>query len=175
MISIIVACSRKNVIGNKGIIPWYLPEDQAHFKKLTMNQVVVMGRITFEEIFKKLKGPLPGRTNIVITKRNNQEWLKIADNLESKSLYIVDSFEKALTLIQEKFPQKEIFFAGGESIYEKALPLVQRIYLTKIDAEFAGDRYFPQLDLNQFVTVEEQHFSAEYPYTCYTLERRSCM
>lgn len=175
MYSIIAAKSKNGVIGNNGKIPWFITGEQTRFKNITMNGVVVMGRLTFEEIFRKLKGPLSGRINIVITKENKTEWLKIAENLESKSLYIVDSFEKALALIQEKFPQKEIFFAGGESIYEKAIPLAQRIYLTQIDAEFAGDRYFPQLDLNQFVTVEEQHFSAEYPYTCYTLERRSCM
>lgn len=173
MYSIIAAKSKNGVIGNNGKIPWFITGEQTRFKNITMNGVVVMGRVTFEEIFKKLNVPLPGRTNIVITKKNNREWQEIAEKLESKTLFIVDSFENALTLIQEKFPQKEIFFAGGESIYEKALPLVQRIYLTQIEAEFSGDKFFPIFDSNQFITVDEQHFSAEHSYTCYTLKRRS--
>ena len=129
MVNLIVACSLNNVIGSNNEIPWHISEDLKHFKEKTLNQCVIMGRKTFESIGR----PLPGRENIVITSKENYR--------KKDCIITTDSLEKA---IKKSNHLKEIFIIGGERVYKEALELgiVKKIYLTKINKEVSGDRFF---------------------------------
>ena len=148
MISLIVAYAHNNVIGNKGRIPWDIPDDREHFKQLTLGSIVVMGRRTFEEIYKKFGAGLPGRETIVISKTTNYE---------GANYRTVISLEKALELAKCLFPQKEIFICGGESVYKEAIEskLVNKMYITKIDADIPGDAFFPGFDKKDYIIKEK--------------------
>lgn len=141
MIALIAAVARNGVIGADGRIPWDIPEDRKHFKELTMGHVLVMGRRTFEEIGR----PLPGRISIVVSKtlaaeRGGAQALNADDGL----LYAA-SLEDALRLAAEAAPEKTVFIAGGGQLYETTLPFADVLYLTEIDAEIAGDTFFPDI------------------------------
>lgn len=112
---------------------WPIPEDLKRFKRLTMGHPVVMGRKTFESILSSLGKPLPGRTNIVVTRDVGYapEGAVVTHSLE-------EALEKARAVDQE-----EIFIGGGAQIYEQALPSADRLYLTLIDDEKPGDAFFP--------------------------------
>lgn len=129
MTSIIAAASRNNVIGKDNKLPWRLPADLAHFKELTLGHTVILGRKTFESIGR----PLPNRRNIVITRNKN---------FKPEGVEVVHSIEEALSLADD---DNEVFVIGGEEIYKQALPLVDKVYLTKVQAEVDGDAYFPEL------------------------------
>jgi dihydrofolate reductase len=158
MISLIVAYAHNNVIGNDGRIPWDLPDDREHFKKLTLGSVVVMGRRTFEEIYKKFGAGLPGRETIVISK---------TQNFQGENYRTVISLQAALELAQSQFPEKEIFICGGESVYREAITqnLAQTLYLTEIDADIPGDAYFPDFDKNKYNIEEKITVSTPIPHT----------
>lgn len=168
-ISIIVAYSKnsklnKNVIGFNKKIPWNIPEDQKRFKELTTNNVVIMGRITFEEIFEKLNGPLPNRINIIISST------KKFDDIGCKTF---TTLEEALSFCKTKYLEKEIFICGGESIYKKSIIFATKFYITQIKKEFLGDRFFPLLNLNDFDIIQKRDVSKEIPYTYLMLEKKS--
>lgn len=126
MISLIVAYSKNKVIGNKNRIPWYIPNDLEYFRKLTLNQIIVMGRKTFDSI----KQPLKDRTNIVLTRNNN---LKIKDCI------IMHSIAEVLRNF------RNFFVIGGEEIYKQFLPVADTLYITLVDFNFEGDRFFPEI------------------------------
>jgi dihydrofolate reductase len=128
MISIIAACSKNRVIGNDNSLIWYLPADLKHFKTLTINKTIVMGRKTFESIGK----PLPNRRNIIITRDESY----LVDGCE-----VVNSIPEALLLCNS-----DCFFIGGGEIYKQVLEQADVIYLTEIDEYFQGDAEFPLLD-----------------------------
>ena len=134
MIALIVAYSKKNrVIGANGKIPWQIPGEKTRFKNLTTQNVVIMGRKTFEEI----KNPLPNRINIVLSK--------------TKSF------------------KKDIFFAGGEQIYKKALPLCEKLFITEIFAEVSGDAFFPEVKKEDYkISLEKQDLKNGFEYFTYT-------
>lgn len=157
MISLIVAYAHNNVIGNKGRIPWDLPDDREHFKQLTLGSLVVMGRRTFEEIYKKFGAGLPGRETIVISKTTNYE---------GASYRTAISLEKALELAKSLFPQKEIFICGGESVYKEAIEskLVNKMYITEIDADISGDAFFPDFDKNDFEIKDKTKIDLPVPH-----------
>ena len=157
MISLIVAYAHNNVIGNNGRIPWDLPDDREHFKKLTLGSVVIMGRRTFEEIYKKFGAGLPGRETIVISK---------TQNFQGENYRTVISLQAALELAQSHFPEKEIFICGGESVYREAITqkLAQTLYLTEIDADIPGDAYFPDFDKNDYLIEEKIAISTPIPH-----------
>ena len=157
MISLIVAYAHNNVIGNKGRIPWDLPDDREHFKQLTLGSLVVMGRRTFEEIYKKFGAGLPGRETIVISKTTNYE---------GANYRTVISLEKALELAKSLFPQKEIFICGGEAVYREAisLKLPERLYITEIDADIPGDAFFPDFDKNDFEIKDKTKIDSPIPH-----------
>lgn len=157
MISLIVAYAHNNVIGNKGRIPWDLPDDREHFKQLTLGSLVVMGRRTFEEIYKKFGAGLPGRETIVISKTTNYE---------GANYRTVISLEKALELAKSLFPQKEIFICGGESVYKEAIEskLVNKMYITEIDADIPGDAFFPDFDKNDFEIKDKTKIDLPVPH-----------
>lgn len=129
-ISIIVAASRNGVIGKGGRLPWRLPADLKRFKQLTLGHPVIMGRKTLESIGK----PLPGRTNIVITRRKNYSCC---------GALTAGSLEEALRMCEK---EAEIFVIGGAQIFDQALPLADRIYLTRIDQDFEGDTALFNID-----------------------------
>ena len=157
MISLIVAYAHNNVIGNKGRIPWDIPDDREHFKQLTLGSIVVMGRRTFEEIYKKFGAGLPGRETIVISKTTNYE---------GANYRTVISLEKALELAKSLFPQKEIFICGGESVYKEAIEskLINKMYITEIDADISGDAFFPEFDIADFEIKDKTKIDLPVPH-----------
>lgn len=157
MISLIVAYAHNNVIGNKGRIPWDIPDDREHFKQLTLGSIVVMGRRTFEEIYKKFGAGLPGRETIVISKTTNYE---------GANYRTVISLEKALELAKSLFPQKEIFICGGESVYKEAIESkqVNKMYITEIDADIPGDAFFPEFDIADFEIKDKTKIDLPVPH-----------
>lgn len=157
MVSLIVAYAHNNVIGNKGRIPWDIPDDREHFKQLTLGSIVVMGRRTFEEIYKKFGAGLPGRETIVISKTTNYEGANYRTAI---------SLEKALELAKSLFPQKEIFICGGESVYKEAIEskLVNKLYITEIDADIPGDAFFPEFDTADFEIKDKTKIDLPVPH-----------
>lgn len=153
-LSLIVAASQNGVIGAGGKLPWRLPADLARFKRLTMGHPILMGRKTFESIGK----PLPGRTNIVISRQKD---------FKTPDVHLVTSLEQALSLC--KSPAAELFVIGGADIYRQALPLARRIYLTRIHRNFEGDRFLFPIAPPLWNEVERQDFPPDaqnpYPYS----------
>jgi dihydrofolate reductase len=129
IISIIAAVSNNNVIGKDNKLPWHLPGDLKRFKELTTGHTIIMGRKTFESIGR----PLPSRRNIVVTRNKDYK----ADGVE-----IIHSIKEALDLVKN---EDEVFIIGGEEIYKLALPMANKIYLTRINKEYDGDAFFPEL------------------------------
>lgn len=148
MISIIVAVAKNGVIGKAGKMPWKIPGEQRQFKELTTGHVVIMGRKSFEEI----GHPLPDRKNIVVSKT------KV---FSGENLITAKSLEEALTLAGKE----EIFIAGGAELFQKALPLADRIYITYVDLEVPnGDRFFPDFPKEKYMIVELEKLGGEIPY-----------
>lgn len=130
-ISLIVAMSENRVIGRDNKMPWHLSADLKRFKAITMNAPILMGRKTFESIGK----PLVGRTNMILSQNAA---------FQAEGCIIFASLEAAIA--QATLYGNELFIIGGAVLYEKALPLAQRIYLTQIEALFEGDTFFPEID-----------------------------
>ena len=143
MISIIVAYDQKRLIGHHNKLPWHLPADLAHFKKITMGKPIVMGRKTHESIGK----PLPGRRNIVIS--------------TTKTYLGCETFSSINAALSALSNEKEIMIIGGETIYRECLPLAQRIYTTEIDAVFEGDVYFSEIDVSQWRLLDVEKHSPD--------------
>jgi dihydrofolate reductase len=141
---------------------WHIPDDLKRFKTLTLGHPVIMGRKTFESIVSTLGKPLPGRTNIVVTRDANWSY---------EGAIVAHSLEEALTKAKE-IDVEEIFIGGGSQIYEQAFPFVDRLYLTLIDDEKEGDTYFPSWE-KEFTKVlkEEEHNYNGLHYRWVDLER----
>lgn len=142
MISFIAAASDNNVIGQNNKMPWHLPSDLKFFKNTTWGLPIIMGRKTFESMGKAL----PGRTNIVVT--TNAGF--VAKNVEVAGS-IAEAIEKA-----EALNTHEIFIIGGGKIFEQALPLAQRVYLTRVHLQVDGDAFFPALDPAQWELKQDR-------------------
>jgi dihydrofolate reductase len=136
-VSVIAALARNRVIGIENRLPWRLPEDLAHFKALTLGHPILMGRKTFESLGR----PLPGRTNIVITR--NRDYAP-------QGCLVADSIPAAIALCRDA---DEVFFIGGAELYAQVIPLADRLYLTEVDIETAGDAWFPDYDPRAFSEV----------------------
>ncbi|MFO7572811.1 MAG: dihydrofolate reductase [Gaiellaceae bacterium] len=147
-LTLVAAVARNGVIGRDGTIPWRLPEDLAHFRKLTTGHAVVMGRKTWESIPERFR-PLPGRRNVVVTR--NPGWL--ADGAERAS-----SVGDALRLLEG---EPEVFVVGGAEIYAAALPVADELALTEIDAEVDGDTFFPVWSRDDFEEGDRVEHTAE--------------
>ncbi len=160
MISIIVAVAENNVIGKDNDLIWHLPRDLKHFKETTTGHYVIQGRKTFESCGK----PLPNRTNVIITRDNNYR---------AEGCIVVHSLEDA---IKEAKDDSEAFIIGGGKIYEQAMSLVDRIYLTKVHQSFEGDTFFPELNMEGWTEVDRKDFEPDeknkYPFTILTLDRK---
>ena len=131
-VGLIWAQARGGVIGKDGIMPWHLPEDLAHFKRVTQGHPVIMGRKTWDSIPPRFR-PLPGRRNIVVTRQTNlnQTGLEPAPNLREALQFCENS------------PQ--VWIIGGAQIYAQALPLADELVVTEIDADFEGDAFAPAI------------------------------
>ncbi|WP_075878630.1 dihydrofolate reductase [Vreelandella massiliensis] len=143
-VAMIAAMAKNRVIGVEGKLPWYLPEDLQFFKRMTQAKPLVMGRKTFESIGK----PLPNRLNIVITR--DTRW-------EKEGVRVCHRLEDALALADQQATieaAEEIMVMGGGEIYAQALPQAQRLYITEVDVEVAGDALFPEIDVNEWQEVQ---------------------
>lgn len=134
IISLVVAAADNNIIGRDNAMPWHIPEDFKHFKDVTMGKPCIMGRKTFESILAQLGKPLPGRVNIIVSRRNYQH----GGALTCKDLD--EAIEQAV-----KTGSDEICIIGGAQIYAQALPLADRIHLTRVHQSPEGDASFPAL------------------------------
>ncbi len=146
MISIIVAVAKNRVIGDKGDIPWYLPDDLKHFAKITKGHTVIMGRKTYESIIKRLKKPLPERKNVVITSQCN---------FKAPGCEVLQSVDDAIFEFSSR--KEEVFVIGGSKVYEEFLPVADKLYLTEIDGDVHGDTVFPTYDEREWVTSAVQN------------------
>ncbi len=158
MISIIVAVAENGVIGDRNTLLWHISEDLRRFKRLTTGHPVVMGRKTCESLGR----PLPNRRNVVITRSET----------EIAGCEVVHSLDEALAL----FPaDEEVFVIGGAQIYAEALPIADRLYLTRVHRDYEGDTRFPDWNPAEWRLVASERFEhgAEYPYpfTFETYER----
>ena len=142
MISIIAAMDRNRLIGNNNQLPWHLPADLAHFKKLTMGKPIIMGRKTYESIGR----PLPGRKNIVLTRDAT---------FQAEGVFVANSLQQALEHVASA---DEAMIIGGSAIYELALSRADRLYITYVENSYQGDAWFPEIDSAEWdVIATEQH------------------
>ena len=164
-IAMIWGMSRNRTIGRNNALPWHLSEDLKYFKRVTMGKPIIMGRKTWESIGR----PLPGRSNIVISRDPNYsaEGIKVVGTLEEAI-----SLAESIALIDGA---DEVVVIGGAQIYALTLPIADRLYMTQVHAEVEGDAFFPQFDLTQWHEVGREDFSAAgpnpYDYSFVVLER----
>jgi dihydrofolate reductase len=153
-LSLIVAMADNRVIGRNNQLPWYLPNDLKYFKRVTMAKPIIMGRKTFDSIGR----PLPGRTNIVVTR--NSEY-------QAVGVKVVHSLAEALAIAESIAVIEggdEVMVIGGAQLYEEALPHADKLYLTKVHSDTVeGDALFPVLDWSQWQQISVEHFTAEAP------------
>lgn len=141
-LSLIVAMAKNRIIGADGKIPWHLPNELQLFKRVTMGHHIIMGRKTFDSINRLL----PGRTTVIVTRQKDYavSGAKVAHNLdEAVALCAGDD---------------EIFVIGGGELYRAAMPLADRLYLTVVDAEPAGDTKMPEIDPRKWSVNSTQRF-----------------
>ena len=158
-ISLIAAIGKTTrAIGKNNQLLWKIPEDLQRFKKLTSGHPIIMGRKTFESIGR----PLPNRTNIVVTRNKN---------FTANGCIIVNSLESALEKAGET-NREEIFIIGGAEIYNRALPLADKLYLTIVESDAEGDAFFPeyQKDFNKII-FKQEGISNGLKYTFLDLEK----
>ncbi len=144
-ISVIAALAKNRVIGIENRLPWRLPEDLAHFKALTLGHPILMGRKTFESLGR----PLPGRTNVVITRN---------PDYRPEGCLVAASIPAAIALCGEA---DEVFFIGGAELYAQAIPLADRLYITEVDVDAIGDAWFPDYDRRAFKEVSRVSHTGE--------------
>jgi dihydrofolate reductase len=145
-IYLVAAVASNGIIGANGGLPWRLPEDLAHFKRLTLGHPVIMGRRTWES----LKGPLPGRDNIVVTR---------TPGYEAAGAAVASSLEAALALC---WGEPVAFVIGGSRLFAESLPLAAGLVMTEIERDFEGDTRFPDYNRSRWKeTQRERHVSAD--------------
>jgi dihydrofolate reductase len=164
-LALIAAVADNGVIGRDNTLPWHLPEDLKYFKRTTMGKPIVMGRLTYESIGR----PLPGRVNIVISRQSA---------LRIDGVQVVADLPTALELAEATASREgvdELVVIGGAQIYALALPLAQRLYLTEVHADVAGDAFFPAWDREQWQELQRQRHPASdanpYDYSFVVYER----
>jgi dihydrofolate reductase len=157
-LTIIVATDAQRGIGINNTLPWKLPEDLAHFKRMTTGHPIIMGRKTFDSIGR----PLPNRRNIVVTR--NGQW-------SHEGVETVGSIEAAIALLDGA----EGFVIGGAEIYKQSLQLADQLIITEIAHTFECDAFFPELDASWQETAREEHVSeaSGLKYAFVTLRRKA--
>jgi dihydrofolate reductase len=163
IVSLVIARAANGVIGQRGQIPWRIPADMKHFKAVTIGKPCIMGRKTWDSLPKK---PLPGRTNIVLTRD---------ENFCEEGAVVVHALEEALARAEAESPA-EITMIGGADVYLVALPRAARIYLTEVHGVFEGDVYMPPFDALEWKEVaRDDHAASETGMPAFSfviLERR---
>ena len=144
LVSAVVAASRNGAIGKDGSLPWHLPAELARFKQITMGRPIIMGRKTHESIGRAL----PGRKNIVITHDKTYK---------AKGCTVVSNLDEALAAAGDA---PEAFIIGGASIYELAMPVTNKLYLTRVKADIDGDKYF-RFDESDWKMVDSRLYPAD--------------
>jgi dihydrofolate reductase len=164
MISIIVATAENGVIGKDNQLLWKLSADLKHFRMLTTGHSVIMGRRTFESIGR----PLPSRTNIVISRQKDGPLLE--------GILKVNSFETAIETAKNHAGNEEIFIIGGGNVYEQAIKITDKVYLTEVKACIEGDTFFPALDADEWNEIARISYPKdeknEYDFDFVELVRR---
>jgi dihydrofolate reductase len=160
ILSLVVAMARNRVIGRNNQLPWHLPAELAHFKRVTLGHPVVMGRRTYESIGKSL----PGRLNIVVTRN---------PDFRAPGCTVVASLEAAWKAAGDA---AEVSVIGGTSLFRAALPIADRIHLTEVQADIPGDTFFPEFDRGEWVETEVARHGADerhaHAFRILLLERR---
>ena len=139
-ISMIVAMSKNRVIGKDNVMPWHLSDDLKNFKKVTMGKTIIMGRRTYDSIGKAL----PGRKNVILSR-----------NLKDKDILVFDNLENALVYVGN---EEEIFIIGGQDIYSQTINKANKLYLTTINDEIEGDKFFPHFDNSNWDIVDTKYY-----------------
>ena len=143
---LVAAVAANGVIGRDGQLPWHLPEDLKHFKRLTLGHPVIMGRRTWESLGR----PLPGRDNIVVTHRAGYE---------APGAAVANSLEAALALCAG---EPVVFVIGGQQLFAESLPMAAGLVLTEIYRDYEGDTWFPPYDRSRWrETQRERHSAAD--------------
>ena len=166
IISLIVAASTNNVIGKDNKLLWHLPNDMKFFKNTTWGMPVVMGRKTYDALAGE---PLPGRFNFVITR--NKGW-----DPHHVKVKVVDTLAGAIRLAEET-DCKETFVIGGGEIYAAAMPIADKIYMTRVHAVLDGDTWFPVIDEKQWQLTDNRDFPTDekhaFAYSFQVWERKN--
>ena len=134
---------RNRLIGADGNLPWHLPADMRHFRRLTLGKTVLMGRLTWESLGR----PLPERQNLVLTRQP----------VEFEGAQRVADLDQAMAICAGS----ELMVIGGAQVYELSLPMAERIYLTEVDAALEGDTWFPEIPPQQWREVERQNYPVD--------------
>jgi dihydrofolate reductase len=163
LVSIIAAVAENGVIGRGGQLPWHLSDDLRRFKQLTMGHTVVMGRRTWESIGR----PLPGRRMVVVSRQSNYE-------IDTVGVCVAATLLEALQVGQAA-GDDEVFIIGGAELYRAALPIADRLYLTRVHADVVGDTYFPAIEWDAWavsITIEcDEDSQNDHPHTFRIYER----
>lgn len=157
----IFARARNGAIGKDGIMPWHLPEDLAHFKCVTLGHPVIMGRKTWDSLPPRFR-PLPGRTNVVVTRQAGWQQPGVA---------VAHSLDDAIARVSADPACTDAWIIGGAEIYRQALPQARTAVVTEIDADFEGDAFAPQLDAQWIPSPGERLTAANglrYRFVTYT-------
>jgi len=162
LVSLIAALTDDYVIGIDNRLPWKLPADMRWFRRHTLGKTVLMGRKTFESLGCR---PLPERRNLVITSDRS---------FSAEGVEVVHDIDETIALAEAE--GGELMVIGGASFYEQMLERADRLYLTFVHAEVAGDAWFPRFDVDQWREVEREDHAADeknpHPYSFVILERR---
>ena len=159
MVALIVAYTRNRVIGNKGQIPWRIKGEQRRFRELTTGNVVIMGRKSYEEIGR----PLPNRFTVVVSN---------TATFEAENCTTATSLPEAIKKAEELCPGKHIYISGGAGLYKESLDLVEKMYITEVDAVIEGDTFFPEFDESLYTKTIDEHVDGEIPFTYVTYEKK---
>lgn len=144
-VSLIAAMSKNGVIGDRGRIPWHLPAELARFKRVTMGRHILMGRKTWESIGRLL----PGRRSVIVSRN---------PDYAVPGAIVADSLRAALAICPY---DEEVFVIGGAELFREALPIADRLYLTVVDAEVAGDTVMPEIDFDDWLAAETETVAAD--------------
>ena len=148
IISHLVAVSNDLVIGVDNDLPWNLKDDLAHFKKYTLNKIIIMGRKTFESIGR----PLPNRINYVISRTVKKiDGAHVFDNLE-KAMLAAEKHNHEIGILNE------IVIIGGGYLFKETLPVMNKLVITKVDCNVLGDIYYPKIDMKKWKLINSKHY-----------------
>ena len=159
-ISLVLAMASNGIIGKNGALPWRIADDMRRFKSLTMGKPCIMGRKTWDSLPKK---PLPGRTNIVITRDAN---------FAGEGAVVVNSLDEALARAAAENPD-EIMIIGGAEIYKAVLPRATRIHLTEVEGDFEGDARLAPFDPSIWKEISRERHPGDIAFSYVTLERKT--